>query len=200
MKLYVFPHVARALALVLLIAVVAALAASNAAWAGPSPQAQPPRQPPRSTVPRRGTDLVITQAYRRVWWGGVTFTHTITNTGPIAAQDVLVTDSISRRMQLEQATTTKGICQGDPVIRCQLGDLAASEVVTVTVQATIWLDEIWLERYRSPFWNTASVSSRTRDVNPSNNSATVILNRRRDIYPWFDQFRPGPDEIGSSVE
>jgi uncharacterized repeat protein (TIGR01451 family) len=198
MKCYSLSQIARALALVLLIGVVAALAASNAAWAGPSPQAQPPRQPPRSTVPRRGTDLVITQTYRRVWWGGVTFTLTVTNTGPIAAQDVLVTDSISRRMQLEQATTTKGLCQGDPVVRCQLGDLAASEMVTVTVQATIWLDEFWLERYRGPIRNTASVSSQTRDTKPSNNSATVILNRRTGVFPWFDQYRPGPDEIGSS--
>ena len=195
MRFHVFPQVARALALVLLTAVVAALAASNAAWAGPSPVAQPQRQPGRSTVPRRGTDLMITQAYRREWWGGVTFTITVTNTGPIAAQDVIVTDAISRRMELEQATPTKGVCRGDPVVKCQLGNLAVGEVVTITVHATIWL-----EKYRSPIRNTASVTSKTRDTKTSNNSATVFLPSRFGAFSWYDWFRPGPDDVGSSTE
>jgi uncharacterized repeat protein (TIGR01451 family) len=192
MKFHFLPHPARALALVLLIAGIAVLAASNAAWAGPS-QVGPQRQPGRSTVPRRGADLVISQTYRREWWGGVTFTLTVTNTGPIAAQDVFVTDRIFRRLELQQATTTKGACQGDPVVRCQLGNLAVDEVVTITISTTIWL-----ERDRGTIRNTATVDSQTRDTKTSNNSATVILNGGNGIFPWFDRFRPGPDETGSS--
>jgi len=191
MKFQFLPHTARALALVLVIAVVAALAVDNAAWASPSPQ----RQPGRSTVPQRSTDLEITKSYRRAWWGGVIFTLVVTNNGPIAAQGVIVTDRIARRMELEQVTTTKGICDGDPVVRCQLGNLAVGEVVTTTLRTTIWLD-----RYRGTLRNTTSVSSRTRDRLMSNNSATVILPSRYGVFPWFDWFRPGPDDIGSSDE
>jgi uncharacterized repeat protein (TIGR01451 family) len=194
MKFNFLPHTARALALVLLIAVVAALAASNAAWAGPS-ELGPQRQPGRSTVPRRGTDLVITEAYRRVWWGDVTFTITVTNTGPIAAEDVMVTDKIFRRLELDQATTTKGACRGDPVVRCRLGNLVVGEVVTITIRATIWM-----ERYRGTIRNTATVDSKTHDTKTSNNSATVILNGRNGVFARFDRFQPGPDEVGSSDE
>lgn len=191
MKYSFLPHTARALALVLLIAVVATLAAGNAAWAGPSPQ----RQPGRSTVPRRSTDLAITKSYRRAWWGGVVFTLVVTNNGPIAAEGVIVTDAISRRMELEQATSTKGTCDGDPMVKCRLGNLAVGEVVTITIRTTISLD-----RYRGALRNTASVSSRTRDRKTSNNSATVILRGRYGVFPWFDWFRPGPDDFGSSDE
>ena len=191
MRLRFFAHPARLALLLLLIAVVAVLAAVNAAWASPSPQ----RQPGRSTVPRRSTDLEISKAYRREWWGGVTFTLVVTNTGPIAADNVIVTDALSRRMELEQASSTKGTCTGDPVVRCRLGTLAVGEVVTITIQATIWLD-----RYRGPLRNTASVSARTRERQPSDNSATVILPGRYGVYPWFDWFRPAPDDIGSSAD
>ncbi len=195
MKLHFLPRAARALALVLLIAVVAALAASNAAWAGPSPQAQLRRQPGRSTVPQRGTDLEITQTYRRAWWGGVTFTLTVTNTGPIAAQDVIVTNRISRRLELDQVTITKGACRSDPLVQCRLGNLAVTEVVTVTLHTVIWLDG-----FRGPIRNTATVTSKTRDTKNSNNRATVILHKRNGVFPWFDWFEPGVDETGSSDE
>ena len=194
MKICLFPQVARALALVLLIAGVATLAVSNAAWAGSSQVGQQ-RQPGRSTVPRRGTDLVLTQKYDRVWWDDVIFTITVTNTGPIAAQDVFVTDRIFRRLELQQATTTKGACQGDPVVRCQLGNLAVGEVVTITIRATIWL-----ERLLGTIRNTATVDSKTHDTKNSNNSATVIFSGRNSVFAWFDRFRPSPDETGSSGE
>jgi uncharacterized repeat protein (TIGR01451 family) len=185
MKSHFLPHTARALALVLLIAAVAALAVSNAAWAGPS-QVGLQRQPGRSTVPRRGTDLVITQTYRRVWWDDVIFTTTVTNTGPIAAQDVFVTDRISKRLELEEVATSKGACVGDPIVKCRLGNLAVGEVVTITIRVGIWLD-----RYPGTITNTATVDSRTRDVKPSNNAATVSFKGRNSDFPWFDSLKPG---------
>jgi uncharacterized repeat protein (TIGR01451 family) len=176
-------HLARALALVLLIAVVAGLAASNAAWASPS-EAQPGRRPGRSTVPRRGTDVAIDKSYQKVGWGHVIFTLVVTNTGRIAAQDVVVTDIISRRLELDQVTTTKGICFGDPVVRCHLGNLVVGEVVTITIRATIWLD-----LFRGNIRNTATVTSRTRDIRHSNNSDTVFFNGRG-FFAWFHHFGP----------
>jgi hypothetical protein len=74
----------------------------------------------------------------------------VANTGPLAAEDVIVTDALSRRMELEQATSTKGTCAGDPVVKCRLGNLAVGEVVTITIRTTIWLD-----RYRGALRNTA---------------------------------------------
>jgi hypothetical protein len=119
----------------------------------------------------------------------------VTNNGPIAAQRVIVTDVISRRLEFEQAITTKGFCEGDPVVKCHLGNLAAGEVVRITIQSTIWLS-----RYRGTITNTASVSSRTRDRITGNNSATVIIPGRSGILPWSDWFKPGPDQVGSSDE
>jgi uncharacterized repeat protein (TIGR01451 family) len=191
MKLRSFAHPARLAMFLLLIAVVAGLVASNAAWASPSLQSQRGR----STVPRRSTDLSITKSFQRSWWGGVIFTLVVTNNGPIAAEGVIVTDAISRRMELEQATSTKGACTGDPVVKCQLGNLAVGEVVTITIRATILLD-----RYRGAITNTASVSSRTREKIPGNNHATVVLPGRYGVFPWFNWFRPGPDDFGSSED
>ena len=191
MKLRSFAHPARLAMLLLLIAVVATLAAGNAAWASPSPQ----RQPGRSTVPRRSTDLAITKSFRRSWWGSVIFTLVVTNNGPIAAQGVVATDLISRRLELNQVVSTKGICTGDPVVECQLGNLAVGEVVTITINTSIVLD-----RYRGAISNTAWVFSRTRERKTDNNSATVIMPGRPGVFPWFNWFRPGPDDFGSSDE
>jgi uncharacterized repeat protein (TIGR01451 family) len=191
MKLRTFARPARLALFLLLIAVVAGLAASNAAWASPSPQGRPGR----STVPRRSTDLAITKSYQRSWWGSVIFTLVVTNNGPIAAQDVVATDLISRRMEIDQVTTTKGTCAGDPLVVCQLGNLAVGEVVTITIRATIWLDP-----FRGSIRNTAVVFSRTRERQPGNNSATVILPGRFGGPPWFGWFRPGPDDFGSSED
>jgi uncharacterized repeat protein (TIGR01451 family) len=176
-------HLARALALVLLIAVVAGLAASNAAWAGPLEA-----QRGRSTVPKRGTDLAIRKDVRRNGFGHLIFTIVVTNNGPIAAEDVVVTDIIGRRLELDQATTTKGTCAGDPVVRCHLGNLAVGEVVTISIRVSVWLDF-----FRGTMHNTASVSSRTRDIRQSNNSDTVRFGGRG-FFSWFDHFGPRDDD------
>jgi uncharacterized repeat protein (TIGR01451 family) len=193
MKLRSVTQLTRLAMFLLLIAVVAALAFENAAWASPSPQSQPRR----STVPRRSTDLAITKSFRRTWWGAVVFTLVVTNNGPIAAQGVVVTDPISRRMEFAQVITSKGTCEGGPVVVCQLGDMAVGEVVVITINARILLD-----RFRGVIRNTATVDSRTRERRNGNNSATVILPSRFGfgIFPWFNWFRPGPDDIGVSDE
>jgi uncharacterized repeat protein (TIGR01451 family) len=185
MKSHFLPHAARALALVLLIASVAALAASNAAWAGSS-QLGEQRQPGHSTVPRRGTDLEISQTYRNAGFNDVIFTITVTNTGPIAAQDVFVTDRISQRLDFAQATTSKGLCEGDSIIRCTFGNLIVGEVVTSTIRVDIWPD-----RSSAMIVNTAIVDSRTRDIKPSNNSASVRFPGRSDDFRRFDILKPG---------
>ena len=184
MKFNFLPHTVRALALVLLIAGVAALAASNAAWAGPS-QVGSQRQPGRSTVPRRGTDLEIIKTYHRVWWDDVVFTILVTNKGPIAAQDVIVTDHLVRRLEFEEVATSKGSCTGEPIVTCRLGNLAAGEIVMITIRAGIWLDQ-----YPDVVTNTATVNSGTRDVNTSNNDATVIFVGRNSFFSWFDLLAP----------
>ena len=189
MKLRSFARPARLAMFLLLILVVAALAIENAAWASPSPQSRPGR----STVPQRSTDLAITKSFRRSWWGAVIFTLVVTNNGPIAAQDVAVTDPISPRMEIDQVATTKGICTGDPLVVCQLGNLAVGEVVTITINGTIRMDP-----FSGALRNTASVSSRTRERRLGNNSATVVLPGRFVGPPWFGWFRPGPDEFGTS--
>ncbi len=184
MKFHFLSFKVRALALVLLIAGIAALAASNAAWARPSEQG-PQRQSGQSTVPRRETDLMISQTHRSVWWNDVIFTITVTNTGPIAAEDVFVTDHLSSHLELKEVATSKGLCAGDPLVTCNFGNLAVGEVVTSTIRVGIWLDS-----YPDTITNTATVGSRTRDVNTSNNYAIVSFKGRNSNFLWFERLRP----------
>jgi uncharacterized repeat protein (TIGR01451 family) len=172
MKFHVLPHMARALALVTLVAGVLALAADSAAWSG-SPGSSAKAKLGRSTVPRNEADLSITKSYRRVGRNDVIFTIVVKNNGPIAAKDAIMTDLLSKRLEFESARTNKGSCKGGPAVKCKLGNLAVGQVVTIIIRV-----DIKSKADRSRIVNTAMVRAKTRDPQMSNNTASVKFHSR----------------------
>ncbi|MGH9349394.1 MAG: PxKF domain-containing protein [Vicinamibacterales bacterium] len=97
----------------------------------------------------------------------VTYTLTVTNNGPAAAVNVVVTESVPVGAIVRSITTSQGVCDTtvEASFACRLGDMAAGASATITVVVTPTLD--------GPMHNTATVASDTVDQNAGNNSAMV---------------------------
>ncbi|MDN5803832.1 MAG: hypothetical protein L0H26_04465, partial [Microlunatus sp.] len=120
-------------------------------------------------------DLAITKATSPsplVAGGPVTYTLTVANNGPSAAQGVSVVDDLPAAVSLSSATATGGgggSCgNAGQRVTCSLGDVSGGATVTITIVGTI--APATAGRSIS---NTATVSSTTpADPTTSNNSAT----------------------------
>ena len=95
----------------------------------------------------------------------LTYTIAVSNAGPTAAANVIVTDVIPAGTTFVSATPTQGSCSGTTTVTCTLGTLAnlgsASIALTVTLPAA-----------PGPVANTAVVSTTSPDGNAGNNSST----------------------------
>ncbi|MET9268561.1 hypothetical protein [Kribbella sp. NPDC003557] len=101
----------------------------------------------------------------------VTYTLTITNNGPSAAQSVKVTDPVPAPLRYVSSTTSSGICsEADGTVSCAVGTVAPGDLVTVTVVA-----DVPSGTPPNQLDNTATVSSPTPDPVDANNSATYTL-------------------------
>lgn len=94
---------------------------------------------------------------------GTTYTLSIVNNGPDAAEDVTVTDTLSGLTPFF-ITVSQGSCAGNAPIICKLGTLAAQAQATINITAR--------PAGAGPFSNQAQATSLTPDANPANNSAT----------------------------
>jgi uncharacterized repeat protein (TIGR01451 family) len=93
----------------------------------------------------------------------VSYTVTVVNGGPDAAENVVMTDNLPGGVTLVSATPSQGTCTAaGGVVTCDLGGLAngASAEVTIVVNAPT----------AGPLTNIASASSDTADPNGGNNS------------------------------
>lgn len=160
-------HAGRALALAVLLALALALAAGNAAWASPAADTKPDPCKGKSTVPCKQTDLSITKKAKATGQDDFIFTITVKNNGTIAAENVVVTDSLSKRFELESYS---GSCSGERTVRCKIGTLGAGKSATVTIHVDVEPDN-----FKGSIKNTASVSSKTKDPNSKNNSSSVTV-------------------------
>jgi uncharacterized repeat protein (TIGR01451 family) len=100
---------------------------------------------------------------------GDTFTYTLTvsNNGPTAAQNVVVTDNLPQgEVFLGGSGQGWTVNNANGVVSATIGSLASgtSSVITITVEAPLTTGNIT---------NTATVSSQTNDQNPINNSGSV---------------------------
>jgi uncharacterized repeat protein (TIGR01451 family) len=98
----------------------------------------------------------------------VDYTLTITNLGPNAAQNVLVTDNLPAGVTFLGATSASfAVTQNNGVITGTVNSLAvgAVAVITVSIDAPIAVGNIT---------NTVTVTATTPDPNPNNNTSTVI--------------------------
>lgn len=96
----------------------------------------------------------------------VTYTITVTNPGPTAATNVVVTDDLPPSLTFVSATPTQGSCNTSDPVTCTLGGLAAGASATVTLIATA-------STTPGPVANTASVSATELDPNAGNNASTA---------------------------
>ncbi len=95
------------------------------------------------------------------------YTVQVTNTRPISASSVVLTNVLPANVNFLSATSTQGACTfSNGTVICDFGtlDSGSNAVVTITVQPTI----VGL------LTNVFSAGSLTVDANPANNTATVI--------------------------
>jgi uncharacterized repeat protein (TIGR01451 family) len=101
----------------------------------------------------------------------LTYTVTVTNGGPAAATEVVLTDSLPADALFVSASATQGTCRRDGkskrdgVVTCELGGLAAGGSTSVTIVVT--------PAKAGELSNTASVTAREPDPNPGDNRATT---------------------------
>ena len=100
----------------------------------------------------------------------LTYTLTVTNNGPNAAQNAEVTDDLPASLTLVSATPDQGTCtQTDPV-DCDLGTMLLGDTAEIVIVATVGADQAG-----NSISNTASVSAATPDPDLSNNEDTVSV-------------------------
>jgi uncharacterized repeat protein (TIGR01451 family) len=93
----------------------------------------------------------------------VTFTITVTNSGPDAAANVVVNDTLPAQLTFVSATPSQGSCNAASPVICNLGTLNSSASATITLIATMTGTGLTT--------NTASVTSSTADSDPADNSS-----------------------------
>ncbi len=98
--------------------------------------------------------------------GVLTYTLTVTNSGPDTAVAVVVNDTLPAGFSLTSVTPSSGSCSDTtaPTIQCELGDMANAAVRTVTISGTATTGPT--------LSNTATVTATTLDNSTGNNSDT----------------------------
>jgi uncharacterized repeat protein (TIGR01451 family) len=95
----------------------------------------------------------------------LTYTMTVRNSGPSAASDVQVSDSVPNGATYVSSSWSQGSCSGTATVTCSLGSLAsgANATVTLVVQPSS----------TGTLSNSATVSSSTADPSSGNNQASA---------------------------
>ncbi|MGW4165047.1 hypothetical protein, partial [Streptomyces sp. NPDC004788] len=104
--------------------------------------------------------------------GKLTYTVTVKNNGPSAAENVVFDDTLPAEGEFVSASPSQGSCVVPPVgstdtVTCKLGVLAANTSRATTIVVTVRADA------GTTVTDRAKVTSTTADPNPVNNSVTV---------------------------
>jgi len=102
----------------------------------------------------------------------LTYSATVVNNGPLIALNTIYTQSIYTRFSIKSIKTTHGNCSGKSPITCNLGDLAANERATVTVEVRPRVQS------GTSFFSTANIKSDSYDPVVNNNSTSVMTSVR----------------------
>jgi uncharacterized repeat protein (TIGR01451 family) len=121
--------------------------------------------PTPAPAPQADLGLSVVDAVDPVTEGdAVTYVISVTNVGPGAALNVVLTDTLPVGVAFVSATPTQGSCiEAEGLLTCSLSEVASggSAEVELVVTATV----------TGSITNSASVSSDTADPNPADNSA-----------------------------
>ena len=112
----------------------------------------------------------------------LTYTIVIANDGPDTASNVVVMDTLPVSVTFVSSSASQGSCSGTSTVTCDLGTIASSVSVTVTI-VVIPIEEGTLN-------NTASVVSGVTDPNTANNKATVSTSTTAASPPDYRVFLP----------
>lgn len=97
----------------------------------------------------------------------LTYTISVTNTGPDGATGVSVTDTLPAGATFVSATASQGTgCTGAAIVTCNLASLANAATATVTIVVT--------PTAAGTITNSAIVTANEADPNPANNTATAV--------------------------
>lgn len=114
-------------------------------------------------VPQSNANVSITKtaSHASVQAGSrVTYTLTATNSGPGAAQDVVITDTPQSAMTFVSASTGQGSCTTGFPLTCNVGTIPSGGKVTVTVVA--------IPKVSGAVVNAAKVTTPTPNESPAN--------------------------------
>ena len=127
--------------------------------------ASPPPSPPAGT-PEIDLAITKTDSPDPVSVGALlTYTLTVTNKKGDTANNVVVTDSLPSAVTFVSVSSTKGTCSGTNPITCNVGSVAFNELVSIMI----------VVRPSNPgtITNTAIVTGREHEHDPSNNTASA---------------------------
>ncbi|HEY6168161.1 MAG TPA: Calx-beta domain-containing protein, partial [Verrucomicrobiae bacterium] len=97
----------------------------------------------------------------------LTYTISVTNRGPNAASDVLLTDPLPIGVSFVSATNSAGSCSNlNGTVVCNLGTMSSGAVASTTIIVTATTS--------GTVTNTCTASARTPDPNAANNSGSVV--------------------------
>jgi uncharacterized repeat protein (TIGR01451 family) len=126
---------------------------------------QPPTPPP-SPPPIGHADLVVTKTVSpKVSAVGdvLTYTVTVTNRGPAAADKVVGTDASTGKASIVSLKPSQGTCTVEPALECSLGDIASGATVTVVARVRALAAGMLID--------TAAVTADGPDPDPSTDHA-----------------------------
>jgi len=121
-----------------------------------------------NTSPASGADLGVTLAADpepALATQDLTYTISVTNTGPQDATNVVLTDSLPASMKFVSATPSQGTCTGTTVVTCNLGAMPSPSQASATIVVT--------PTQAGSITNTVTVAATQPDLVPANDTASV---------------------------
>ncbi len=125
--------------------------------------------------------------------GSLTYSLTVSNSGPNAAANVVVTDTLPASATLLLTSPTQGSCTGTSTVTCNLGTLNNGATATIVIVVT--------PTSAGSISNAATVTSTTNDPNNSNDSTTTTttVNPPTADLSISKSDSPDPVTVGNSL-